>query len=254
MDPVPPTLSDRQVSILEKIEDEGFVTIEQLAQEFAVSAQTVRRDIIALDGRGLLQRFHGGAGTSRGGEQLRLGRNSKALIDVAAKRKVARRVAAHIPDGTALYIDVGTTMEFVAAELNAGKKLSIFTNSMRVAAAMDHERHDVRVLPGRVTGRDGSLTGDTIVLSLSELALDVALIGCSAIDKFGRVMDFDYDKIAVKKAAMRASSRSFLLATESKFGRSARYEVSHLNNFAQVFTGRAEDPLSPQKASSQISA
>lgn len=238
MDPNSRLLTDRQASILERIEREGFVTIDVLAQEFEVSAQTVRRDIIALDAEGLLQRFHGGAGTSNGGEQIRLGRNRKAQIDVAEKKEIARQAGAAVPDGAALYIDVGTTMEFVAAELNRRGKLLIFTNSMRVAAALDFERHDVRVLAGRVTGHDGSLTGDGIVLALGELSLDVALIGCSAVDTRGRVMDFDFGKIAVKKAAMKAARRSLLLATSSKLNRTARCEIAHVDRFERVFTGQ----------------
>jgi DeoR family glycerol-3-phosphate regulon repressor len=57
-----PQLNARQNEILIRVEASGFVTIESLAEEFSVSAQTVRRDIIFLSDAGLLQRFHGGAG------------------------------------------------------------------------------------------------------------------------------------------------------------------------------------------------
>ena len=230
-------LSERQAAILHRIERAGFATIDELAHEHGVSAQTVRRDIIALDGMGLLQRFHGGAGTNHSGAQIRLAQNSKASIDVDAKERIAEAVTARIPDGAAIYIDVGTTMEATARALNARGGMLVFTNSMRVASALDFERHDVRLLGGRVAGLDGSLTGEEIVLALSGLTLDIALVGCSAIDRTGRVMDFDFGKIAVKRTAMRAARTSFLLASSSKFDRTARCEFARVGDFAEVFSG-----------------
>ena len=236
-------LSDRQREILELTETQGFVTIDQLSTLFQVSAQTVRRDIIALDQSGLLQRFHGGAGSMPANEALRLGHERKATIDIDEKRIIAERTADLVPDESALYIDVGTTMETAALALNERQGLTVFTNSLRVALQFDHERHDIHVLGGQLRGRDGSLTGETAALALSELSLDFALIGCSGIEAGRRVMDFDPGKVAIKKTAMRVAARSFLLATEAKFQLTARHEVARLEDFTAVLSGTDDTPL-----------
>ena len=235
--PFPPGLSERQNRILALAEDQGFVTIERLAAEFGVSAQTIRRDIISLSNSGHLQRFHGGAGAIDTTETLRLDHGHKERLAVEAKKAVAKAAARHIPDGVSLYLDVGTTLEFTARELNTKGDLTVFTNSIRAALAFDPARHDVTVLGGRVAGRDGSLVGEDVILMLTGLRIDYALIACSAVDDGGRVMDFDRSKIAVKKAGMQAARQCLLLATPSKYGRSALSTLAMIDEFDHVVTG-----------------
>ncbi|MBN9670049.1 DeoR/GlpR family DNA-binding transcription regulator [Roseibium aggregatum] len=234
------TFTDRQARIIALTEQQGFVTIERLAEEFGVSAQTVRRDIIALAEAGRLQRFHGGAGAIGDTETLRLDHSQKERLGVEGKLAVAREAGALIPDGASLYLDVGTTIEYTARQLNARSGLKVFTNSLRTALSFDPKRHDVTVLGGRVAGKDGSLVGEEIVAMLNGLRLDYALIACSAIDERGRVMDFDMSKIAVKKAAMAAARESMLLATPSKFGRTALSTLAMTDDFARILTGAGD--------------
>lgn len=232
-------LNTRQSEILSRTEATGFVTIEGLAEEFGVSAQTVRRDIILLSEAGLLQRFHGGAGVIGSTETLRLDHQHKRSMAVDDKQRVAEAAVALLPDGASIFFDVGTTSEITASALNRRPGFRIFTNSMRVALALDPAQHDVNVLGRKVEGRDGSLVGEEIMLSLAALRVDYALIGCSAVDGDGRVMDFDLSKIAVKKAAMGAARQKFLIAAPSKFGRSALSAFADISDFDAVIDGRS---------------
>jgi DeoR family transcriptional regulator, glycerol-3-phosphate regulon repressor len=238
-----PPLSQRQSAILDRVMANGYVTIEALAVEFGVSAQTVRRDIIALSETGRVQRFHGGAGPADATEAARLDHAAKRELGKPAKTEVARKAAALIPDGAALFLDVGTTVETCARELARRDGFTIFTTSMRAAMAFDPNRHAVYVLGGRLAGKDGSLVGEDTVQKLASIHLDLALIACSAIDEAGRVMDFDLSKIAVKQAAMAASARSMLLSTRSKFGRTALGKVAHIDDFGVVVTDEATSPV-----------
>lgn len=233
-----PRLNARQNQILMRTEASGFVTIEGLAEEFGVSAQTVRRDIIFLSEEGLLQRFHGGAGVISNTETLRLDHQHKQSVSVDDKARVAEAAVALIPEGATIFLDVGTTVEMTASVLNRRPGFRIFTNSMRAALAFDPSHHDVNVLGRKVEGRDGSLVGEEIMLSLAALRVDYALIACSAVDNDGRVMDFDLSKVAVKKAAMSSATKKFLLATPSKFGRTALSAFADLSDFDEVIDGK----------------
>lgn len=229
-------ISERQAAILDQVRQNGFVTIEALAAKFGVSAQTVRRDIIALSDLGRLQRFHGGAGPIDATEAARLDYRAKREISRPEKAVVGRKAAALIPDGATIYLDVGTTIEACAQELSRRPGFVIFTNSMPAAMKFDPSEHQVFLLGGRMAGRDGSLIGEDIVQRLGEVHLDHALIACSAIDGNGRVMDFDIAKIAIKRAAMEVASQSLLLATTSKFGRTALATVAHVDKFSTLVT------------------
>ncbi|HBM60580.1 DeoR/GlpR family DNA-binding transcription regulator [Salipiger marinus] len=228
--------SDRQTVILEQVAETGYVTIEALAARFGVSTQTVRRDIIALAESGRLQRFHGGAGPVGATEAARLDHGAKREIGRPEKAIVGRRAAAMVPDGAAVFLDVGTTIEACARELARRQGFVVFTNSMRAAMEFDPALHEVHVLGGRMAGRDGSLVGEGVVEMLRNVRLDVALIACSAVEEGGQVMDFDLSKIAVKRAAMAASNRSLLLATRSKFGRRALGTIGPVDRFDALVT------------------
>ena len=228
--------SERQEAILSQVAKNGFVTIEALANEFDVSAQTIRREIIELSNRGRLQRFHGGAGPMNATESARLDYQEKLKISQGEKAIIGRKAADMIPDSSIIYLDVGTTIEACAQELARRRGFTIFTNSMRSAMAFDHAEHNVFVLGGRMAGRDGSLVGEDVVQKLADVHLDFALIACSAIDEDNRVMDFDMAKIAIKRSAMAVASKSFLLAAQTKFNRKALSSISQLDGFDQVVT------------------
>tara|TARA_R110002020_G_scaffold86590_4_gene213742 strand:- start:4412 stop:4972 length:561 start_codon:yes stop_codon:yes gene_type:complete len=173
-----------------------------------------------------------------------VGPADSARLDHAAKRNVARvekqrvgeRAAAMIPDGASIFLDVGTTIECCAARLAERQGFRIFTTSIRTALLFDPDAHEVNVIGGRLSGRDGSLTGEEVILRLHDLRIDVALIACSAVDENERVMDFNTSKIAVKKAAMAAASASYLLCTNSKFGRTALSTIAPISRFQAVIT------------------
>ncbi|MFN4153886.1 MAG: DeoR/GlpR family DNA-binding transcription regulator [Paracoccaceae bacterium] len=230
-------LSDRQSAILGQIRDTGFATLEALAETFGVSMQTVRRDVIMLQGAGLIERFHGGAGMRAEGPPGRIDHLAKRQIARDEKHAIALAAAALIPAGALVYIDVGTTLEAAAAQLAQKPALSVVTNSLRAALLFDPGRHDVTLLPGRIAGVDGSLTGADTVTGLSRLRPDFALVGCSGVEPAGAAMDFDAGKIAVKRMAMEVACQSLLLATRDKFGRSARAEIAALDRFDHVISG-----------------
>lgn len=225
-------LTARQEQVMALVEQQGYATIEVLAETFGVSAQTIRRDIIRLDSLGLLQRFHGGVGSAR--QSLRLGYEKKRDLEVEAKLRIAARAAAVIQEGAALFLDVGTTVEATARLLAARSGFTIFTNSTNVATLFGAQDHTVHVLGGQLAGADGSLVGAETVEALRSFRMDCALIGCSAVEEAGAVMDNDLRKVAVKQAAMRSAQTSFLLADRSKFGRSARFRIADLDDFEFV--------------------
>lgn len=126
----------------------------------------MRRDIIFLSGTGLLQRFHGGAGVIGQSETLRLDHQHKRGNAVDDKVRVAEAAVALLPEGASVFVDVGTTIEMTATVLNRRPGFRSFTNSTRAALAFDPAQHDLNVLGRRVEGRDGSLVGEEIMLSL----------------------------------------------------------------------------------------
>lgn len=231
-------LNERQSRIFERVQEQGFVTIDALARDFSVSAQTVRREIIRLDELGLLQRFHGGAG--RREAATRLSYEKKQTLEAERKRAIGLAMAAEIEDGQTIFLDVGTTAEATAIELISKNRLIVMTSSMASARVLgQHSNIEVFLTGGRLAGPDGSLAGPSALQSLSSYRFDWAIIACSGFDEVGTVLDFDADKIEVKKLAMRLARRRALIVDASKFARTARAVIAPISEFDLIVSDEA---------------
>jgi DeoR family glycerol-3-phosphate regulon repressor len=231
-------LNERQAQIVALVEQQGFVTIETLAKDFDVSAQTVRREIIRLDELGFIQRFHGGAGRRGSGE--RLSYEAKQHRDQDLKARIGRAIAAHIQSGQAIFLDVGTTAEAVARALCDHGRLTVITPSAANARLLAGVPGiDVIVTGGKVVGPDISMVGPIAQATVSQYRLDWAIISCSAIEEDGTVLDFDADKIALKRLAMTMARRKALLADHGKFSRSALLSLGTIEAFDLLVTDSA---------------
>lgn len=219
-------ITERQQRIVEIVCQQGFATIENLARDFGVSAQSVRRDIIKLDADRLLQRFHGGVGVRE--SSGRMGYVEKRNIATEAKRRIGEKAASMIPDGSVVFLDVGTTVEAVADALQDKRALRIFTSSLASAAILaGRPGIDLFVLGGAVRGIDGSIVGEATLSALGRFRFDYAVIGFSGIDADGALMDYDLEKVAVKEAAIGQAARSLVVGDSSKFRKAAvvRFEA-----------------------------
>ena len=234
-------LNDRQSQIVDRVERLGFVTIEALAEEFRVSSQTVRREIIRLDELGLIHRFHGGAGRCGSGE--RLSHEVKRQRETGLKARIGEAMASRVQDGQSIFLDVGTTAEATAQALRSMSRLTIVTPSANIAQILfDAPGVEIILTGGRIVGRDLSMAGPAAVGSVIRHRFDWAIIACSAVEDDGAVLDFDAEKIAVKQAAMEVSRRQALITDSSKFTRSARLEIARLDSFDLIVTDAAPPP------------
>jgi DeoR family glycerol-3-phosphate regulon repressor len=231
-------LNERQTLIVDRVQGQGFVTIDALARDLSVSAQTVRREIIRLDELGVIQRFHGGAGRAGSGE--RLSYEVKQTREAAAKRRIGVAMAGMVRAGQCLFLDVGTTAEATAVALLALPSLTVVTASAanaRILAA--NPRIEVILTGGRMVGPDLSMAGPIALRTVSSYRYDWAIIACSGIDAEGMVLDFDAEKIAVKQCAMEKAGTKALIADSGKFARSALLEVAEIGAFDVVVTNEA---------------
>jgi DeoR family glycerol-3-phosphate regulon repressor len=231
-------LNERQTLIVDRVQHQGFVTIDALARDLSVSAQTVRREIIRLDELGVVRRFHGGAGRAGPGE--RLSYEVKRTREAEAKRRIGVAMARMVRAGQSVFLDVGTTAEATAAALLALSSLTVVTASAANARILAANRGiEVILTGGRMVGPDLSMAGPIAIRTVSSYRFDWAIIACSGIDADGMVLDFDAEKIAVKQCAMEKAGTKALIADSGKFARSALLEVADIDAFDAVVTNEA---------------
>jgi DeoR family glycerol-3-phosphate regulon repressor len=231
----------RQEQILDLVRRRGFVSIEALAEHFAVTPQTVRRDINELCGRDLLRRYHGGAGLPSSVENTAY--QTRQILHLAEKRRIAALVARHIPDEASLFINIGTTTEEVARALTRHRGLRIITNNLHVAGMLAPKKDfEVIVAGGVVRGTDHAVTGEATVDFIGQFKVDYGIIGISGIDADGALLDFDYREVRVSQTIIANSRQVFLAADHSKFGRNAMVRLGSLKDLHAFFTDAPPPP------------
>lgn len=234
----------RHPEILEIARREGKVTVEGLAEHFGVTLQTIRRDLSELAEAGRLERVHGGAILPSG--TTNIGYEERRSLNQEAKRAIARACAARVPGAISLFLNIGTTTEAVAQELLHHASLMVVTNNMNVANILVANRDcQIIVTGGTLRRSDGGLIGTLATETIRQFKFDLAVIGCSALDGDGDLLDFDIQEVGVSQAILRQSRRTFLVADQSKFQRSAPARIASLAAIDAFFTDR---PLPPDLA------
>ena len=225
----------RQKEILDIARVEGRVVVEALAERFGVTLQTIRRDLSELADAGKLDRVHGGAVMRTG--VVNIGYEERRNLNSGAKAAIARRCARDIADNTSLFINIGTTTEAVARELLGHRNLTVVTNNINVANILvANEGCDVIVAGGVVRRSDGGLVGDLTTQAIEAFKVDCAVIGTSALDSDGDLLDFDPQEVRVSRSIIRQARHVFLVADAAKLSRSAPVRIASLSEIDAIYT------------------
>lgn len=229
--------ANRHAAIVALVNERGFITIDELAQHFQVTPQTVRRDLNQLDDENQIRRFHGGAGVPA--STVNLAYADRKIRNLEEKTRIAQAVAARIPNHSSLFINIGTTTETIARALLKHEGLTIITNNLHVASILiGKDDFHVIMAGGAVRNRDGGIVGEATVDFVRQFKVDYAVIGISGIDEDGELLDFDYQEVRVSQAIIENSRQIYLAADHTKFGRNAMIRMGNIRDATHLFTDR----------------
>jgi DeoR family glycerol-3-phosphate regulon repressor len=234
-------LSDRQAKIVEIAKTAGRVLVDDLAEQFSVTPQTIRKDLNDLCTAQILTRIHGGATFPRGTENVRY----EARRQIAAMEKQAIGVAAArlIPDSSSLFINIGTTTEAVGEALVDHRELMVVTNNINVANALRLvDGIDVVITGGVVRQSDGGIVGEAAVDFIRQFKVDYAVIGASAIDEDGAIFDYDFREVKVAQAIIANARHVILVADSTKFERTAPVRIGQISQVHTFITDHCDLP------------
>lgn len=231
------TLNHRQSEIMAHLRQSGRVVVEDLASHFGVTLQTIRRDLNELSEANLLVRVHGGAMIASGVANLAY--DARQLVAHQHKRLIGEAAARLVPDNASLLINIGTTTEEVAKALNNHSGLLVITNNLHVASELHRNKAiEVIVTGGSIRQGDGGIVGAVTVAQIQQFRVDIAIIGTSAIDPSGTLLDFDVREVEISRAIIEYARKIVLVADSSKFSRSAPVRIAHLSEVDVFVTDR----------------
>ena len=209
---------ERQAVILDRARARGRVDVAELAADFDVTPETVRRDLSALERHGLLRRVHGGAiPVERLGFEPGLQTRDATMAD--EKDRIARAALSELPAEGAILLDAGTTTARLAEMLPSDRELTVVTNALPIAMALSGRPNlNVLTVGGRIRGRTLAMVDQWASRVLSETYVDVAFLGANGVSVQRGLTTPDVAEAATKRAMMRAARRVVVLADHSKVG------------------------------------
>jgi DeoR family glycerol-3-phosphate regulon repressor len=236
-EPTPRAANYRQSEILAMLRQSGRVGVDELATHFGVTLQTIRRDLNELSDAKALVRVHGGAMIASGVSNLAY--EARQLVAQQSKRLIGEAAARLVPDNASLLINLGTTTEEVAKALSGHSGLLVITNNLHVANELyPNPAVQVIVTGGSIRQGDGGILGAVTVAQIEKFRVDLAIIGTSAIDPDGTLLDFDVHEVEISRAIIEQARKVVLVADSSKFSRSAPVRIAKLSEIDIFVTDR----------------
>lgn len=232
----------RQLRLLHEVQQRQWASVEQLSALLGVTLQTVRRDVQKLADARLLVRFHGGVRIASSTVE-NIAHPQRESLNAQGKARIAQAIAAAVPDGCSLILNIGTTTEAVARALLGKKRLRVITNNLNVATILSGNAEcELIVAGGVVRARDRAIVGEAAVDFIRQFKVDIAVIGISAIEPDGTLRDFDLREVKVAQAIIEHSRQVWLAADHSKFGRQAMVQLARIDQIQRLFTDAPPPP------------
>ena len=239
------TPEQRQDAIVTQARSGARLAVDLLASTLGASRETIRRDLAALDRRGVLRRVHGGAVLCHAvaGPPAEGPFADRMVQAVAAKRAMARHVAAGLLPGDSLFIDTGSTTLYLAEEIARRSGLIIITNSTDIAACCQRgARNKVVLIGGEFRGPGRGTVGALALAQISQLRAARAILTVAAVSERG-IFDIDSDEAEVARRMVQQADTVTIMADASKMGRAGVFEVCPLHSVAVLVTEAMPAPL-----------
>ncbi|MFE7814359.1 DeoR/GlpR family DNA-binding transcription regulator [Streptomyces sp. NPDC057433] len=236
---------ERQQEILRLARDSGRVDVVSLAEQFQVTAETIRRDLKSLDRAGVVRRVHGGA-IPVGRLDFEPDLAERETTAAGEKDRIARAALAELPHDGTMIVDAGSTVALLAAALPAESSLTVVTHSLPIAARLaDHPGVQLHLVGGRVRHRTRAAVDAWALRAYGEIRADVLFVAANGFSVEHGLTTPDLAEAAVKRAAMAAARRVVLLADSSKHGQEHFARFGALNDVDLLIT---DTGLSPEDA------
>jgi len=209
--------ADRRLKILESVADAQTIQAGELAQRFAVSEMTIRRDIQRLERDGFLRRTYGGA-TAHVTRAFDLAFNARALQHAREKRLIGMRAAHLLDDAQVIFVGIGTTCEQLARYLPARAETTIVTASLPIASLLGTRPLRTVILGGIVRRDELTCSGPVAAATLARYHFDVAVVGAAGLSARHGLTELNDDEAEINRLAIERSARTIVLADGSKLG------------------------------------
>ncbi len=233
---------DRDTVIRQHLYTKGQASIQELAEVAQASLATIRRDLLRLEDKGMVERTHGGARIA-GKVGLEVAFEARELQNIAAKKAIAQAAYSRLQPGMSVMLDAGSTVLQLARLLRvAPLPLTVFTNSLVVVQTLNGvEDLRLTLLGGQVRPENHSVVGPIAEATIDRLWFDQLFLGASAVQDDGTLSTPDAAEASINLRMLQRATRRCILADATKFGQTATYGVAKLEAATDVISDAALD-------------
>lgn len=235
-------ITQRHHFILEKIKETSQVTVVDLSEELDVSEVTIRKDLKALEERGLLFRTHGGASQENpyaGDKPVR----EKEVISVPQKSKIAQFAGRMISDDDSIIMASGTSVMALARSLDPNRRLTVITSALNVAMELiNYPQIEVLQLGGTLRHNSSSVVGPYAEMILQDVACNLLFMGVDGIDLEVGLTTTSLPEARLNQKMIEVARKVIVLADSSKFGRRGMAKICPLDQVDEIITNEGVSP------------
>ena len=227
---------ERRREILARLAANGKVIVTELARDFGVTEETIRRDLEKLDNEGLASKTYGGA-VSKHSPTLDLPYNVRESVNVEAKQRIADKICSLISDGERIMLDSSSTALYVVKKIKEIKNLTIITNSVKILLELADKQDWTVLSTGGILKKGAlSLTGSSAEKMISSYHVDTAICSCKGIDMSLGITDSNESDCLIKQAMINAAERKILALDIEKFDKKSFVKVCSTDDLDVIVT------------------
>jgi DeoR/GlpR family transcriptional regulator of sugar metabolism len=208
----------------------GFVTVRQLCESLFASESSIRRDLKALETRGLVKRSYGGAVLESNYSNI-VTFNHRSRQNISAKREIAQKAAGLIKDGDIVFLDQSSTAFYLAGELIDRSSLTVVTNNIEITMLLANSKIRLISSGGFLSNENRNcLIGGDAQRTFENVFADIMFFSVKAISDDGLVTDCSREEIIVRETMLKNADKKVLLCDSSKFGMRAPFKQCELGD------------------------
>jgi len=219
---------EREKEILSILNVNEFVSVKQLCDTLFASESSIRRDLKALEERGLVKRSYGGAERNRNHSNI-VTFNHRTKQNEDAKREIAQKAATLIKDGDVIFLDQSSTAFYLAEQILDRSSLTVVTNNIEIAMLLSNSKIRLISSGGFLSDENRNcLIGGDAQKTFEDVYADLMFFSVKAVSEDGSVTDCSREEVLVRNAMLKNSEKKILLCDSSKFGSKAPFKQCRL--------------------------
>ena len=215
---------ERQREILNYLKEKHFATIGELAKVVWSSESSVRRDVKAMELKGLVKQIYGGVVLPEY-EHSVVPVSVRDPSNSSVKEELAKRAAEHVFDGATIIMDGSSTVRRIIKYIGGYKNLKIITNNQRVFSACDDPEIKLYCTGGLFDGKSNIFVGSAAESYLNNINADILFFSSQAISEDGEISDASEEETALRRVMLTRAKKKIFLCDSSKVGQKMTFAL-----------------------------